>query len=320
MPSGTPYHQLARPTSRRRTLLAVLGVLLSTVTVPMSVTAAMRWLPTDGLPLLGPARVELLVSVAAIGCILPAVLVIARFVQGRPIGTLSSVTGRIRWGWLALCVGVAAVTALCLLVVVPIAVAVLTRGPATDSSQQTVAGPSLQDVIRYLVTLALLLCLGVWQVAAEEYTTRGFLLQAVTRLAGRSPWPGIIAQAIVFTALHRHLGWGTLAVAVMAGWLGWLTVRTGGIEAALAYHLVQNGFAALVAAAMPTGPDANAAGAGLPGALAMVGAVTAYALLIRWLAPLCRLARTAPGGTAPGGPPPAPVPVAPLGTAGPGLG
>ncbi len=45
----------------------------------------------------------------------------------------------------------------------------------------------------------IILVLGVFQSAAEEYLTRGWLLQAI-RFA--SPWPGIIVQAVIWTALH----------------------------------------------------------------------------------------------------------------------
>jgi len=62
----------------------------------------------------------------------------------------------------------------------------------------------------------------------------------------RGPWVPIAVQAVVFAALH---GWGTpwgfADLLLFGGVAGWLTVRTGGIEAAVALHVMTNliGFA-----------------------------------------------------------------------------
>ncbi len=45
----------------------------------------------------------------------------------------------------------------------------------------------------------IILYVTVFQCAAEEYLTRGWLLQAFRFL---TPWPGIIVQAAIWTALH----------------------------------------------------------------------------------------------------------------------
>lgn len=88
------------------------------------------------------------------------------------------------------------------------------------------------------------------QAAAEEYFFRGYLLQALNTAAPRSPAFGLIGSATVFALLHgtqdiplfvNRLAFGLLA--------GFLVLRTGGLEAGIAAHVVNNvvafGYAAL---------------------------------------------------------------------------
>jgi membrane protease YdiL (CAAX protease family) len=90
------------------------------------------------------------------------------------------------------------------------------------------------------LSLLVLLLVVPPQAAAEEYVTRGWLLQGLGAWF-RRPWIPIAVQAAVFAAVH---GWGTpwgfadlLVFGVVAGWL---TVRTGGLEAAIALHVMNN--------------------------------------------------------------------------------
>ncbi len=78
------------------------------------------------------------------------------------------------------------------------------------------------------------------QAAAEEYFFRGYLLQALT-LVVRNRWIGVVITAVVFAAFHGvqnaplfvyRLGFGLLA--------GALVVLTGGIEAGIAAHVINN--------------------------------------------------------------------------------
>ena len=87
------------------------------------------------------------------------------------------------------------------------------------------------------------------QAAGEEFLFRGYLLQAAGAV-GRSPWLAVAISAAVFTALHGtqnlplmvdRFGFGLLA--------GALVVVTGGLEAAVAVHAVNNVFAFGYAAA-----------------------------------------------------------------------
>ena len=78
------------------------------------------------------------------------------------------------------------------------------------------------------------------QAAAEEFFFRGYLLSALTGLA-RNKWLGVLLSALVFAAFHGvqnvpmfcyRFGFGLVA--------GALVVLTGGLEAGIAAHVVNN--------------------------------------------------------------------------------
>jgi membrane protease YdiL (CAAX protease family) len=85
------------------------------------------------------------------------------------------------------------------------------------------------------------------QAAAEEIFFRGYLLQALGSLVAR-PWFGIIVSSLVFAMLHGTqnlpLFADRLAFGLLAALLVW---RTGGLEAGIAAHVINNVFAYLVA-------------------------------------------------------------------------
>ncbi|MDR1236780.1 MAG: CPBP family intramembrane metalloprotease [Propionibacteriaceae bacterium] len=79
-----------------------------------------------------------------------------------------------------------------------------------------------------------------FQAAAEEYLFRGYLLQSLTMIA-RNKWAGVVVSAAIFAFFHANgdllifgyrFGFGLLA--------GSLVVLTGGLEAAIAAHVVNN--------------------------------------------------------------------------------
>ncbi len=102
----------------------------------------------------------------------------------------------------------------------------------------------------FLVGLAMVCALVPFQAAAEEYVFRGWLTQAVGAWL-RSPWLAILPQAPLFAAAH---GWGTpwgfADLMVFALVAGVLTARTGGLEAAIGLHVLNNLLAMGVSAAI----------------------------------------------------------------------
>ena len=78
------------------------------------------------------------------------------------------------------------------------------------------------------------------QAMAEEIFFRGYLMQALGSLVAQ-PWFGVVVSALVFALLHGlqnpPLFVARLAFGLLAGVLVW---RTGGLEAGIAAHVVNN--------------------------------------------------------------------------------
>ena len=87
------------------------------------------------------------------------------------------------------------------------------------------------------------------QAAAEEIFFRGYLLQALGSLVSQ-PWFGVVVSSVVFALLHGTqnlpLFVDRLAFGLLAAVLVW---RTGGLEAGIAAHVVNNVFAYVFAGA-----------------------------------------------------------------------
>jgi membrane protease YdiL (CAAX protease family) len=85
------------------------------------------------------------------------------------------------------------------------------------------------------------------QAAAEEIFFRGYLLQALGSLVAQ-PWFGVVVSSVVFALLHGTqnlpLFIDRLAFGLLAALLVW---RTGGLEAGIAAHVVNNVFAYVIA-------------------------------------------------------------------------
>ena len=250
VPPGTPYHRLARTGTHRwwRPVLGTLFLVLAGAVAGLggylvvTAAAALAGRPdnVDGIPSFG-ALADLALGFLAIAGLLPATLLAARWVQRRPAGTLSSVTGRLRRRWLLACLPIAGV-AIVLWLSAGLALAAAT-------GEDTGLGDPLAGWGPFAGSMLVLLLVVPLQAAAEEYVTRGWLLQGLGTWF-RGPWVPIAGQALVFAALH---GWGTpwgFADLVVFGLVaGWLTVRTGGLEAAIALHIMNNLVGSAVAAA-----------------------------------------------------------------------
>ncbi|GLY99469.1 hypothetical protein Acsp02_67220 [Actinoplanes sp. NBRC 103695] len=280
--SSIEYHRLARtgahrwwrPVAGTAFILAAAVVGMTGLYGGASILASILGSPedADGLPTFGPLA-DLALAFLGIALLLPPILLAARWIQRRPAGTLSSVTGRLRWRLLRRCLPVAAVAV----------VVVLAGGTALGAVTGMDAGFGDAPVAFAAIatSMAVLLLVVPLQAAAEEYLTRGWLLQAVGTWF-RRPWVPIGVQAVVFAALH---GWGTpwgFADLVVFGLVaGWLTVRTGGLEAAIALHVMNNVIGAGLAAYYgDLSMDETAAD--MPWQLAVVdfGVLLAYAWIV----------------------------------------
>ena len=218
---------------------------------------------------------------------IPALLLASRMVEGRGVGLLSSVTGRLRMGWL----GKSLLLALAVFAVYFVAV----LGWSALSGDAVVADFSHPG----LWTMVLLVLLLIpFQAAAEEYVFRGYLMQLVGSWL-RHPAFAILLPVPLFVLGHGYDIWGAASVGMFAIVAAWLTWRTGGLEAAISLHIVNNVLIFLLGSV--TLVDANATSGTAVDLLASALAMVVYALLAdRWAARL-GIARTARAASAPAG-------------------
>ncbi|MEV4641919.1 type II CAAX endopeptidase family protein [Actinoplanes sp. NPDC049548] len=281
------YHRLDRTPQHRwwrapaaAALVVVLALALQLVLfLGFAAAGAIAGRPDgpEGVPSLGPLA-DLALTFLSVAVLLPAVWLAVLCLQHRRPGTLSSVAGRLRGRLLARALPLAGASAV-LSLVAGVGLSVATGAPS--GVEGTFAG--WWDSARGVVVVLLVVPV---QAAAEEYAFRGWLLQALGAYA-RRPWLPIAVQALLFAALH---GWGTpwgFADLVVFGVLtGWLTVRTGGLEAAIALHVANNVLAGLLA--VGTGQltvDGTAADAPWQVVVVDVLVVAVYTLVVARLSP-----------------------------------
>ncbi|MEU0168463.1 CPBP family intramembrane glutamic endopeptidase [Streptomyces iakyrus] len=305
-PTGHPYHRLDRASGRHRWWRAWVGTLLLTVTYFVSIlvlfgvshglgTALGAPRLPDGGADLGPLG-NTAMDLVSIAIALPLVLLATLWPARRPVGTVTSVTGRLRIGWLGRCL---------LAGLLPILLLTVTAFLLPDDSGDTGAWVGLRSFLTALAVLAVLVPL---QAAAEEYVFRGWLLQAAGAFM-RSPWFAVIPQAVLFAAAH---GWGTrwgfLGLLVNGLVAGLLTIRTGGLEAAIALHVLNNLLAFGASAAVVDGLSSDETAADAPWSLALTAIVTdlLYAAIVLWFARRHKPQRL----SAPSTPPTPPAPCA----------
>jgi membrane protease YdiL (CAAX protease family) len=199
-------------------------------------------------PIFGNAALDALFEAVLAALVLVTILLaafaMAQEAQKRPYGTLSSVTARVRWRWLAVCLALAA--GFCAVLV-----------GATLLLDFSVDGSALAETMNAEVTSR------SWAQVAElpqliiaivvmEYIFRGWLLQAVGSCTlearrgpvGRAlsvvfltPWPAIVISAALFACMVDY-GGGGFTLFVFGVVAGWLAVRTGGLEASIALTAV----------------------------------------------------------------------------------
>jgi uncharacterized protein len=173
-------------------------------------------------------------------------LTLAAFVPAAQIGVwggygwrprwVASVVSGVRWSWLAGCAGVSA-----LVVAVGLAVSIVLAGGIEISPEQSWAW--------YLLVVLVSTPL---QAAGEEYLFRGWLTQTIGSYLAKPVVGALVAGGVssVLFALAHGVDQGPwlfvdrLAFGIAASWLVW---RTGGLEASIALHVLNNLGAFLVA-------------------------------------------------------------------------
>ena len=168
----------------------------------------------------GPAAGHL-----ALAALIPLCVVLVRYVHGMRPRWLASVQPGVRWRYLALSLLVAAV----ILNAVTWASFWFGEMPVFHGGQD--------GWVWFLLVVGITSPL---QAAAEEVFFRGYLLQVIGSATGRA-WAGVVGSALVFALLHGVQNPALFAHRLAFGLVaGALVVVTGGLEAGIAAHVVNN--------------------------------------------------------------------------------
>jgi membrane protease YdiL (CAAX protease family) len=281
--AGLRYHELHRlgRTGWVRTALGILGLVAALmVFAPVLLTGSYLALgePFGDAsidPLTPPGLVLVCLSLAVAVPVAIGVTRIAHALSGR---WLMSVAATLRWRWLLACAGLAAVSlfaALAVSLALPEQGGSAVEGAANEMTDQTLA---------FALIVLLLIPL---QAAGEEYAFRGYLAQAFGGLLrGRAG----VAVAVAVPALLFAIAHGAQDAPVFIDRFafglvaGALAIVTGGLEAAIAMHVLNNWAFFSLALAFGDITEALAPLAGtwwiLPGTLTQS---LAYLGLVAWL-------------------------------------
>jgi membrane protease YdiL (CAAX protease family) len=144
---------------------------------------------------------------------------------------LSSVRPKLRWRYLFACLGLAVVA-----LVAQLVVGALVPGdvPGTDGAE-----PNPVDG-RMIALLVIILLTTPLQAAGEEYAFRGYLLQAIGAVL-HNRWVTIVLTALLFASAHLQFDLPLFLDRFLFGLIAaWLVIRTGGLEAGIALHVLNN--------------------------------------------------------------------------------
>ena len=168
---------------------------------------------------------------------------VIRFVHRMRPRWLTSVVPKMRWRLFFICVGISAI-ALIAQIIAQVIVGMVVGGDQ--------GGDLLPEANKFTATTALLglivLATTPLQAAGEEYVFRGYLMQALGSFwsfpstpAWVSRWVAILGTATLFALAHGVQNFPLFFDRFMFGFIaGWLVIRTGGLEAGIALHILNN--------------------------------------------------------------------------------
>jgi membrane protease YdiL (CAAX protease family) len=178
---------------------------------------------------------ELLTANLTLALLIPAAALAVLVVHRERPGWLSSVTGRLRWALLWRFTLLATGTT----VVGYAGIALVPEVAEVPAESLHSPDPAVLAVLLAVTWLSTPL-----QAAAEEYTFRGYLTQAVAGLIPRTAvawWVAGALSSTVFALAHGTQDPGLFASRLFFGIVAtWTVARTGGLEAAIALHAVNN--------------------------------------------------------------------------------
>ena len=244
--AGLPYHLVLRggwsgAWWRALIGLVVLGIAMMLV-LPFAVLVPfVLWYAVTGqdvgsqvgalVDLGNPTPASLAYLNIALAGLIPVTWVIVRLLHGLRPRWLSSIAPRLRWKYLVVCLGLSVVALLATLVVSAL---VPQDASASLSGEVNAMTPTIRDFALVVLLLTPL------QAAAEEYAFRGYLLQAFGGLV-RHPAFAVLLSSLLFALAHgaqdAPIFVDRFAFGLVAGTL---VVVTGGLEAGIAMHVLNN--------------------------------------------------------------------------------
>lgn len=163
------------------------------------------------------------------GLTLVAIAIVA-FIHKLPVARLMSVRPGIRWKFFGVCLGISVIA-----IAAQFVVAAVLPGDTNGVSGHP-------DAFSWTTVgfIAVIVFSTPLQAIGEEYAFRGYAMQAFGSLT-KSPWFAILLSAALFTAAHGSQNVPLLADRFAFGLLaGYLVLRTGGLEAGIALHILNN--------------------------------------------------------------------------------
>jgi uncharacterized protein len=239
-----PYHQMLR-TWTYAWWKPVLGAVLTLVGMLLVMPLVLMPVLAIGVAISGGPFWENFQSAATLETVDPAALLylnlvlgstilvtwfVIRFVHRMRPRWLTSVMPKMRWRFLFVCLGISVVALVAQVVV----------GQLMPGDTEAEVG-ALNDFTATSLAITIIVILTTpFQAAGEEYVFRGYLLMAVGSLF-RNKWVAIVGTALMFAVAHGVQNFPLFFDRFMFGLIaGWLVVRTGGLEAGIALHILNN--------------------------------------------------------------------------------
>jgi membrane protease YdiL (CAAX protease family) len=252
--------------------------------------------PTDPL--------VLSLSLVSLVVLLPAIMLSTRIARLGPYGLLSSVRMRIRWGWMGWCLLPLLVLAIVMFLFQGLGYFAFDGGLHWNTAE---IGQSTVTLQTLTVTVLLVVLLVPFQAAAEEYVFRGFLMQTIGSWIPVRVVSAVVAvtvSTVLFAVLHVPNGyniWGILDVGSFGLVAAVIVLRTGGLEATILQHALNNIMIFVLQAPGWSGIDLTGEGAQgtWQGFLVTLASSLLYWGLVELTAHWRRLDRRLPGHEAP---------------------
>jgi uncharacterized protein len=253
-PDGLEFHQVLRA-GRRGWWRAGLGVVLLPIAWIILAPAVLIVPFLAGLMASGrsvessldfladldhPTPLGLAYLNVTLACAIPLAFLAIWALHGLRPGWLTSVVPRMRWGYFAICLGLSFVA-----LIATVVVGLLLPQEGNEQISGEVA--SFDD--RALQFMLVVIFLTPFQAAGEEYLFRGYLTQAIGSWVPHGPRSRMLGRTLAVTipavlfALAHGIGqsppvfFDRLAFGLVAGVL---VIATGGLEAAIAMHVLNN--------------------------------------------------------------------------------